>query len=276
MLMSNCIWKIIVFFPHVLFILFSLIYVSLCFLALIRIGVSLQTQNKLQEARAIFVECYERMSAFYNPIHPIVIEAGNYLIKLLIETKEYEDAERYARICYESLTRPYTESNATAIACDSLSLVTLKLLEEGRNSAEYGDLVEAEMLIRKAIDMKNSINGVNHSSSVISLTILSDILRFKGEVDSLDMKAILKQVLAIEVPFLGKDAMSVATSNNNLAISYYKSGIKLPPGGERTKELDTAATYIREAIRINLEVKGPGDVHTLAYQGGLVEIMGCM
>lgn len=53
----------------------------------------------------------------YYPNYPLVLTAANYLIQTLIITVEYKGAERYARICYECLTRPVdneTEEAANA------------------------------------------------------------------------------------------------------------------------------------------------------------------
>jgi hypothetical protein len=48
--------------------------------------------------------------------------AANYLIQILTQLNEFELAERYARVCYECLTRPIdTGSKQVAIAARSLA-----------------------------------------------------------------------------------------------------------------------------------------------------------
>lgn len=63
-------------------------------------------QLKFESSKSVCEETYNLVAEAYNPTHPMVLSAANLLITTLIKLKEYYDAERYARICYECLTRP--------------------------------------------------------------------------------------------------------------------------------------------------------------------------
>lgn len=105
---------------------------------------------KLQEARPLYEEAYNVRAMQYNSSHELVLDAGEWLVEILLQTHNFYDAERYARISYECLTRPVdNESIQIVDAAASLASASLQLLKE--NSVEGCDIVEVEMLSRKTL-----------------------------------------------------------------------------------------------------------------------------
>jgi hypothetical protein len=152
---------------------------ELLFEALIAKGTSLGVLKNYKEAKEAREECYNLVAEFYSPDHPMVLEAGNKLIEHLLSTEEYYDAERFARISYECLTRPVdTESYMVADASESLATAMFRL---NRNDKNW-DSTEAEMLCRKALRIKNIVYGPNHVMQMRLLATLADILQVKGYI----------------------------------------------------------------------------------------------
>jgi hypothetical protein len=91
----------------------------------------------------------------YDPEHPIVLEAGSRLIEILSRTGHHHDnVERFARICYECLTRTPLdpESFEAAEAAGNLSRASFDLIQA--NGPGSADIDEAEMLAKKAVRKK--------------------------------------------------------------------------------------------------------------------------
>jgi hypothetical protein len=80
--------------------------INLIFSALVTRGEHFVRQKNYNEAKTVFEDLYNLVFEAYYVDHPMVLKAANRLIDVLIQTEEYEDAERYARITYECLTRP--------------------------------------------------------------------------------------------------------------------------------------------------------------------------
>jgi hypothetical protein len=55
-------------------------------------------------------------SEVHHPEHPLVLEAGSLLIMILGRTGDYYDAERFARISYESFTRASSDPESYDVA----------------------------------------------------------------------------------------------------------------------------------------------------------------
>lgn len=101
----------------------------------------------------IFEESYYIFAVAYNPSHLIVLKADARLISVLIHLRENYDAERYARICFECLTRPVSkEDDAVAEAAEQLAEITWILMQE--NGLKTGDIVESEILAWKVISIR--------------------------------------------------------------------------------------------------------------------------
>jgi hypothetical protein len=62
--------------------------------------------RRLTEAKAVREKTCIFLSEMHNPKHPLIPEAAEKLNMILNLTDNDYDAERFARICYESLTHP--------------------------------------------------------------------------------------------------------------------------------------------------------------------------
>jgi hypothetical protein len=73
-------------------------------------------------AKAAYEETYELMDDTHGPNHPEALKIISLLISILIELREFKDAERFARHLYNSLTSPIdTESEEVAKAANNLA-----------------------------------------------------------------------------------------------------------------------------------------------------------
>lgn len=75
-------------------------------------GALLRTSNDYVGSKADYEQAYILVSAV-RPDHHIVLAVAGSLISTLLHMKEYYDTERYAKICYECLTRPVDPENRT-------------------------------------------------------------------------------------------------------------------------------------------------------------------
>jgi hypothetical protein len=96
-------------------------------------------------------ESYISDSEFYHPEHPLVLRAADELIGVLATTGHYYDAERFARVCYDSLTHTPLDPDSfeAGKAAANLSRASCDLIKA--NGPEAADIEEAETLAKKAI-----------------------------------------------------------------------------------------------------------------------------
>jgi hypothetical protein len=133
--------------------------------------------DKLTEEKAVREEAYICVSEMYDPEHPLVLAAGDRLISSFLFTGDYYDAERFARVCYGSLTGPHLDPEcceADRAAC-SLALATHKLIKA--NGLECADIEEAEMLARKAVRIMKELKGHDSNSLIWTFSALSNVLK---------------------------------------------------------------------------------------------------
>jgi hypothetical protein len=141
-------------------------------------GQSLVQQSKLREAKPVLKEAYELVAEPVFPRHKHFLQAAHLLVLTLFQLKQYEEAAPYARIYYECLSQPIDiESPEMADAAAILGEVAFRLIEKN-GPARNGDIVEAEMLVRKAIRIAEKVKGSDVAPGV--LILLSDIVRFKS------------------------------------------------------------------------------------------------
>jgi hypothetical protein len=77
------------------------------------------TIGKFIKAKAVMEEAYDYLNEIYDPEHPLVLEAGGTLVQVLGRTGDHYDAERLARICYDSLTRLHLDPESYIIFVES-------------------------------------------------------------------------------------------------------------------------------------------------------------
>lgn len=193
------------------------------------------------ESKTIYEEAYILTSEAYNPTHPLVLHAAHLLITALIDLEEYYDFERYARICYECLTRPIdTDSLSVAEAADSLSCVLCRLVE--LNGPEGGYIVEAEMMVRKAIRIHMRKLVPQHVNVASVLVTLSDILQLIEGNHYNKMKDLLERALNMHIALHGKNYLDVGSINHKLALLHRNMANRLPASTAKTDQLNLATT----------------------------------
>jgi tetratricopeptide (TPR) repeat protein len=225
--------------------------INFVFFALVRKGKNFVQQRKYNEAKIVYEELYNLVAEAYNVDHPMILEAADYLIDVHIVTKEYEDAERYARINYKCLTRPVdTESMAVANAAESLANVTYALVCE--KGEEGGDIIEAEMRCRNSLRFKEKKYGTNDYATVVNKINLSNILQIIGNHDE-ERRDLLEQCLDINIDRTGINISDTTDSVdlllavlNGLANLHKRIADRLPPGNAKTEQLHISDLYRKE------------------------------
>jgi hypothetical protein len=115
--------------------------------------------DRLPQAKEIREEAYIYVSEVYNPEHPLVLQAAGKLIETLTAVGDFYDAERFARICYEGLTRPPLdpESYEAAEAASNLAFASHDLIKA--YGPDGADIEEAEMLAKKSVRIIKKLKG---------------------------------------------------------------------------------------------------------------------
>jgi hypothetical protein len=175
-----------------------------------------------------------------------------------------------ACLSYDWLTRSiYIESSNIADASVTLVSVTYEL--DDRRGVEGGDLLEAEMLARKSIHIREKISGSYHRGIEPSLSTLERILRLKGNHDD-EVKALLERLLIIAIKSEGAISKNVIIANNNLGVFHSNNSHDMPSGDARTEVISLAESYFKEAVRISSIIYGPTHHQTLEYESVLSTI----
>lgn len=188
-------------------------------------------QSKYIEAKRICDEVYELLFVAYTPYDPRAIKSANHLVHTLIFLEEFEDAERYARVCYERLLELGDDGRIElGEAEEAVSDVMSELLRT--NSTECGSISEAEVLARKAINIETRHYGKDQSANV--LITLYNILNLKAR-KNLPLNAnhdeerldLLTRSLAITRRLHGNDFKSALSSYESLATFHNTMSQKL-------------------------------------------------
>jgi tetratricopeptide (TPR) repeat protein len=123
------------------------------------LGDNYKVMGKYTEAKTIREEAYICVSERYNSEHPLVLVAGGQLIEALNMTEDYYDAERFARFCYDGLTRPPLDPDSYEAAQASINLSFACCNLNKRDGPESADIEEAEMLASKGISIIKEVKG---------------------------------------------------------------------------------------------------------------------
>jgi tetratricopeptide (TPR) repeat protein len=142
-------------------------------------GHCLAHQLKFREAKPLVNEANELVAEPISPRHDYFLRAAELLVNTLMQLEQYEEVAPYARIYYECLTQPGNiESPETVSASAMLAKVVFCLIEKN-GPDRNGDIVEAEMLARKAIRIEGRFEGP-HLVPDSLLIFLADIIEFKS------------------------------------------------------------------------------------------------
>jgi hypothetical protein len=203
------------------------------------------------------------------PKHPLLL---SNLINELIDLKEYYDAERYARMYYKQSTQHVdTEnlevSNAAELLAEAVSMLY------ARHGPKKFDILEAEVLSRKALRIIERIYGRTHIIVNRNLSTLSEILNLKEGHDA-ERKCLLERCLASGIQNNSTDSDDIAIGNHKLAMLHFKIAAKMSPASiTRTEKLLIAKSYSDEAVRITTKINGPTHFMTITYIASLSKIL---
>jgi tetratricopeptide (TPR) repeat protein len=145
-------------------------------------GKCLFHQHRLDEAKIVVSESYNMIIEKYDPTHIDVLRIANLLVTILIELKELYDAERFANVIYESLTKPIDADNlAVAEAASIYARATYCLIKNnGYNNSNLNDVIKIEMLSNKALRIMDGLFGSVYGNKINILTTLYNTFRLKN------------------------------------------------------------------------------------------------
>jgi tetratricopeptide (TPR) repeat protein len=228
--------------------------------------------NNLAEVKAVREEAYMYVNETYNPEHPLVLEAGGRLIEILNKTGNYYDAERFARICYESLTRVPLDPDSyeAAAAARNLAEASFNLFPESVDiDPESADIDEAEILARKAVRIVKELKGPGSDKMIpVFQTLIKILFEKKNFTD--ETKNLLTNFLSDAIRYQGVDGQNTGHANFNLGIFHQKITPSLSYNIEEWKDsLRLAESYFKEASRIFMKQYGPNHRNHLQITSSL-------
>jgi tetratricopeptide (TPR) repeat protein len=162
-------------------------------------------QEKFNEAKDLISTSYNILAKKYDPCHVDNLRVGNTLIRTLIQTGELYDAERYAQVAYELLTRPIDpESLDVADAAEIYARVTYYLIEKnGYDSNDLTGIIKIELLCRKALQIMDRLFGSIYIKKRNLLVTLYNTLRLKNANLSVNAEEnnLLKEITSLDIHF---------------------------------------------------------------------------
>jgi tetratricopeptide (TPR) repeat protein len=231
---------------------------SYCFLQM--------TQGNFADANLTAEEAYNCVAVAYNPVHPYVQKAAGTLIDCLIHKGDLYDAERFAQVTLDSLKDPANsvdqESEAVAEGYYNLGAVICK---------QKGDLVRAEMLVRKALRIRVQLHGDDHFNVGFTINLLAGILSKQGNL-GVEVKELFERSLAIDVKHEGPDGVNTSISYQHLGFFHEELAQTLPTAVERKEHLQLSKFYFSETLRIGTKIFGPAHRDTINAASNLSDI----
>jgi hypothetical protein len=134
-----------------------------------------------------------------------VLEAAGNSITILRATGDFNDAERFASVCYDSLTRPPLDPDSyeAADAAKNLAGTSYDLIMA--NGPGSINLEEIEILARKAVRIIKKLKGPASDKFTWSFNVLSDIIIFLKKDYGEETKCLLEGYLTDAIKFQGLD-----------------------------------------------------------------------
>jgi hypothetical protein len=215
-----------------------------------------QILDNLTEAKAGREAAYNYVSEIYDPENPLVLVAASKLIENLSKTEDHYDAERFARICYGSLTRPPIdpESREAAAAAAQLAQTCHDHIEAiGPDSA---DIEEAEMLARKAVEIMKKFRDPVSKEMMAGVKALADIKLLQNDFGD-EIKNLLEDCLSDAIRFKGLDSGATAIANDYLGPFHLQIVTTLPSSDAKRKHPQLSESHFKESLRTITEEFGP-------------------
>jgi MYND finger len=150
-----------------------------------------------------FEEAYILVSEAYGPVHPQVQEVSVHLIGSLIKLGDFIEAERFARINYESLISldSGVDPDSRQVMKGASMLVKICYVTAQQRKAALVDLDEAEQLARNAVRIAMQTDGSHGYDTGIYQFDLYQVLRerLKAYRDKMTVKEIAKATLEMRL-----------------------------------------------------------------------------
>jgi hypothetical protein len=224
--------------------------------------------GQLNEAKAIREEAYMYVNETYDSEHPLVLEAGGELIEILNRTGNYYDAERFARVCYEALTRAPLDPNSyeAADAARNLANASCNLIET--NGFKSAVIEEAEMLARKAVRIMKELKESKSIEMINTFQTLVNVLSTKKDFSD-ETKRLLEDYLNYAIRFQGLDSESASFAQRHLGRFHYNFSDTFCSNDAKTKHPQLAESYYKEELLIFIKHYGPNHFNTLQITSNL-------
>jgi hypothetical protein len=171
--------------------------------------------------------------------------------------------ERFARICYESLTRAPLDPDSykAAETAFNLSRASFKLILA--DVSKSADLDEAKMLAKKAVQIFKELKGPGSYKMANAFQALISIKLIKNDLTD-ETKSLLEVHLSNAIRYQGVDGEMTGCANHHLVRFHCNASHKLSNAKiAKIKHLQFAESYYKEASRIALIKRGPNHPDTL-------------
>lgn len=224
-----------------------------------------------------FEEAYILVSEAYGPVHPQVQEVSVHLIGSLIKLGDFVEAERFARVNYESLVSPDSgvEPGSRQLMKGASMLVKICYITAEQSTAALVDFCEAEQLARKVVRIAMKTDGSLGYDTGIYRFDLYQVLRerLRLQRDTMTEKEIAKTTLEMKLLLDRSHAMTVrchgAVSKDTMYMTqemhtFYKAlHNALPEGPDKKDALARSHELQHETIRVSLKVNGIAHAYTM-------------
>jgi hypothetical protein len=179
-----------------------------------------------------------------------VLKVARKFIFILGKTGNHYDAERFARICYQALTRhPLDpESFEAAEAAINLSSASCNLIQA--NSSESADIEEAEMLAIEGVRVIEELKGLDSADYGCSFSALVHVLFLKKDYGE-DTEGLLEENLSDSIRHNGMDDGNTGSANDYLKRFHFDISDTLLSNDEKTKHLQLSQSHYKELSRIS-------------------------
>jgi serine/threonine protein kinase len=173
------------------------------------LGIMLYDSGKLRESRDFYREALAIREMHLKPPNEGLATSHLNLSMLLADLEEFTEGERQARIALNAYRELYGES----LPNDKIGM---SLHNQAKHLRGLGRLDEAEVAIRKAIEIYTRLYPGGHTYLVEALDDLGLILQSKG--DSKDAAVTLRQGIGMGTKVLGEDHPQTLQAMRHLAL----------------------------------------------------------
>lgn len=225
-----------------------------------------------------FEEAYILVSEVYGPVHPQVQEVSVHLIGSLIKLGDFIEAERFARISYESLVSPDSgvQPDSRQVMKGASMLVKICYVTAQQREAALVDLDEAEQLARKVVRIAMKTDGSSGYDTGIYQFDLYQVLRerLRAHRDkmtikevaqtTLEMRLLLDRSHAITERCHGPESKNTMYMTQEMHLFYKAHHSALSEGRDKEDALKRSSELQLATVRVSMRLNGIKHAYTLA------------